>query len=331
MPVLRHVTTVDLHRLSTWDFKRTLDLTALLEGPLLALTMAPHFLEDFPREIRDPIYFHVLVSPTGFVNLVDRGDVNNDPIPGLLQIVPYAKDESLFKLREQPINLSLLRTCKQIHDEAKNVFWEHNGIHLFNPGQLVDNFIRELDVSLSLKIRRIEIDVDVLDGTDLKQISEALKTLGRWSREGKLEEVTLFLVVRNPKQDLARVVESLLNMRYYGRARNRLMYEEYLAVLKEAGGDAGYLAKVTRRIVFNAYWRTGRPGPVWSIDQRGHNMNGFESKNPMPIVKDMHNAFGGEFWVDDLMVFKDHVEVNDLLRRDPLGRLMSPQETRLYD
>jgi hypothetical protein len=296
----------------------TLDLTALPERPLPALTMGLHFLEDFPREIRDAIYFHVLVSPTGLVNLVVRWDDKDKPIPGRLRIQPHAKDGDPVKLRKQAINLSLLRTCKQIHEEAKNLFWEQNKIHLFGPGQLLGSF-QGLDVGLSLKIRYLEIDIDVRTIAVVKQISEALETLGRWSREGNLKEVTIALVVRNPSQVASRVVESLLDLRSH--SRSRLMYQDFLTVLKEAGGNDGYLTKVMRRIVFDAYWRRGRSLPKhWQL--------GIECKNPMPVVKDIHDAFGGEFWMDGLRVFKDQVEVNDLLRRNRLGKLMSPEERR---
>src|SRR4051794_17736511 len=118
------------------------------------------FLEVLPREIRDQIYTLVLASPSGIVSLL-----------------PWTADVAR--------SLRLLRTCKQVHRECKDIIWQHNRLAVREPTEL----LRTLTVSAkhrdSRKLREISISVEVLDVDELEWIMTGLPILAGLSRTGR--------------------------------------------------------------------------------------------------------------------------------------------------
>jgi len=80
----------------------------------IALNMPATFF-DLPRELLDLIYKEVLVSPTGIVQPWMRFEKNNVH----LNYPSYEK-----------FSLSLIRTCRQIHREVKDIFWDYNAFRI---------------------------------------------------------------------------------------------------------------------------------------------------------------------------------------------------------
>jgi hypothetical protein len=281
--------------------------------------MALHFLRDFPREIRDQIYIHVLRSSTGYITLSTGKDIYGDT---RFKIRPYdgTKTTSAYNgVKDSIVALSLLQTCKQIHEETKDVLWAQNEFVADGPLNLL-SVHDGLPRSLRLQIERVNLNVDFTDRRAVKWTAQALRSSGEWSREGSLKRVTLTVLCQTWERG-AYAVEKLIKVRQYGVPmdrsrenvipRDRLMlFQEYIAVLKEAGGQAGYLSHLERIIVFDAEWRPDRPS---------HRRLVIGFRNPRCLIEDMHGAFGGEFWMDGLLCFKDHVEISDILRRNSWG------------
>jgi len=85
-------------------------------------TMARTFLQRFPCEILDKI-FRKLLAPTGLIMLSERYPESSRE-PTNFDIV------ALDKLRDQVIRLGVLRTCKQVYQECKDVIWKYNTLHI---------------------------------------------------------------------------------------------------------------------------------------------------------------------------------------------------------
>src|SRR3954470_9573935 len=99
--------------------------------------MPKPFLEILPREIRDQIYTLVLASPSGVVSLL-----------------PWTADVAR--------SLRLLRTCKQIHRECKDIIWQHNRLTVREPTELFQMLSASVRHKEYRKPREISISVEVL-------------------------------------------------------------------------------------------------------------------------------------------------------------------------
>ncbi|KAF4628414.1 hypothetical protein G7Y89_g9745 [Cudoniella acicularis] len=77
--------------------------------------MGPGFLEVFPREIRDQIYTYILSSSSNAVTLA----------PWTIEVTR---------------SMTILRTCKQIQKECKEIIWLYNGLRLRESTQLFTKF-----------------------------------------------------------------------------------------------------------------------------------------------------------------------------------------------
>ncbi|CZR63889.1 uncharacterized protein PAC_13786 [Phialocephala subalpina] len=109
-------------------------------------------LEKLPSELRNMIYFHVLVSPTGYIEPISRNHAYYLRLPGSISHTgPFwylnvtepsshlPLDENFVRRRRQlsngekdapeyssSISTSLLRTNKNIYQETFSIFWENN-------------------------------------------------------------------------------------------------------------------------------------------------------------------------------------------------------------
>ncbi|KAK0100828.1 hypothetical protein ONS95_007276 [Cadophora gregata] len=84
-----------------------------------------HHLLTLPREIRDEIYSWILISPTGYVRPINTGHSPTDPMPANPQFT-YSHHTPFQRTSSESISFTILRTCRQIYVEAKDVFWKNN-------------------------------------------------------------------------------------------------------------------------------------------------------------------------------------------------------------
>jgi hypothetical protein len=228
------------------------------------------FLEVFPREIRDHIYTLVLESPSGTVSLS-----------------PWSVDVAR--------SLSLLRTCKQIRRECKDIIWQHNGLKLREITQLAEKF-KNLGKSKSgERIQHIKIYLTLLDRDELEWIGTALQGLACWSRNGSLKTITLCAARERP-----RTVEEFheeLQLMVLGDTVDGRLYRES--------------ATWTRMVIYTGW----PPFSHWGKQMWLRVMLQDPSKTH-DLLKEMHDTLRGELWVNGSLCCKDE-QVIEAFEVDP--------------
>ncbi|KAL3424303.1 hypothetical protein PVAG01_03584 [Phlyctema vagabunda] len=167
------------------ELARMLSLIFFIFFVLSATVMTLHLLHDLPQEIRDKIYRYVLVSRTKRVALTHVG--GSDKLRYCLQPFDFQENETAY---DEFIGLQLLRTCKQIQDECKDLFWRLNTYSVALPWNCVE------DLPCYSSIRRVEMGIHYLRGFEggemhQRQTRRALRTMATWSRKGRMQNITL--------------------------------------------------------------------------------------------------------------------------------------------
>ncbi|PVH83795.1 hypothetical protein DL98DRAFT_585263 [Cadophora sp. DSE1049] len=85
----------------------------------------PHHLLNLPREIRNEMYSWILVSLTGYVRPIIPGLLPNNPVPSKPQFT-YNHHKPFHRTSSESISFTILRTCRQVYEEAKDMFWKNN-------------------------------------------------------------------------------------------------------------------------------------------------------------------------------------------------------------
>ncbi|CAG8982174.1 hypothetical protein HYALB_00003610 [Hymenoscyphus albidus] len=128
------------------------------------------FLE-LPREIRDHIYTDILAGSSNAVTLS----------PWSIEVAR---------------SLSILRTCKQIQRECKDIIWQHNGLRLREPTQLFTRFNGLLKVDDVRRIEHIELTLELLDRGELEWMCGGLKA---FADPKTLKSITLLAINDRPR------------------------------------------------------------------------------------------------------------------------------------
>jgi hypothetical protein len=171
------------------------------------------------------------------------------------------------------------------------------------PYQLICQF-RELDAGISHRVRNIWVGVDLAHRPSLENTARALEVLSGWAeRAGNLRTVTLNVISK--KEDM----HELMDLRLFGESDITLtgefnpnvgkkLFNEYLTLLRKSWGKYdGQWAGVDRKLELNV----------------GH-LNEHFPGQPGEMVKEMHDAFGGELWIDGRLCYKDGTEVLQAFR-----------------
>lgn len=241
------------------------------------------FLEVLPREIRDQIFTYVLASPSGSVTLSPW---------------TFSTERSL----------RLLRTCKQIHRECKDIIWFHNGLTIREPTDFLHTIGIELNRrdmlwkrTMFLHDLNISISLELLDRDELEWIISALPAVARWS---KLRNQETF-------QSTTITISS-----YSERPRCVSEFEEFID-LRDSG------SKVDGRLYRDNMLCTGLqitsiwpPFAHWGKHKWLREML-LDSSNINNLVKDMHGIMGGELWVNERLCFKDQAQLLEDMALDP--------------
>ena len=217
------------------------------------------FLDVFPREIRDLIYTFVLQSPSGAVSLS-----------------PWSVDVAR--------SLSLLRTCKQIRRECKDLIWQHNGLWLKENSQLSQR-LSSLSKSKSVaKIQHIKIYMTLLDRDELEWMATGLKALAIWSRLGSLKTITLCAARERPRS--VEEFHEELQLMVLGDSVDGRLYRE---------------ASTWMRMAIYTGWP---PFAHWGKQMWLRVMLQDPSRTH-ELLKEMHDALHGELWVNGALCVKD--------------------------
>jgi hypothetical protein len=233
--------------------------------------MTLRFLEVFPREIRDQIYTFILASPSGAVTLS-----------------PWTVDVAR--------SLSILRTCKQVHRECKDIIWHHNALHVRQPTQLYQK-LQSLGKRQQIRrIRQLQIGLELLDRDELEWMLGSLKALPEWCRLGRLESITLAAEWDKPR-GIAEFKE-VLDLRKYGECLDGRLYQD---------------SRTFTRMVCNTGW----PGFSHWGKQRWLREMLLDPSGINELLKEIHDLFGGQLYVDGLLCFKDRAQIVHGFKFDP--------------
>ena len=144
------------------------------KAPVLIQDATPFSFLDLPRELRDNVYTHVLASSSNAVTLS----------PWTIEVMR---------------SMSILRTCKQVQRECKDIIWYHNGLHLRAPTQLYKRFAGLMDVDDLHRIEHIEITLELLDRDELEWMCSGLRALATLSEKGSLKSISLIAINDRPR------------------------------------------------------------------------------------------------------------------------------------
>ncbi len=229
------------------------------------------FLEAIPREIRDQIYTYALASRSGIVTLS-----------------PWTLDVAK--------SLSLLRTCKQIQRECKDLIWHHNRLHLRPQTQLSQKFKDLLKHGHARRIRLLKVTLELLDRDELEWIASSARALGDWCRYGRLESITVVAEWDKPRD--VQEFKEIQNLRRYGESLDGRLYRD---------------SSTWTRMIINTgwprfcHWGKQRWLREMLLDPSGINA----------LLLEIHNVFGGQLYVDGLLCFEDHKQVVGEYHFDP--------------
>ncbi|TAQ90948.1 hypothetical protein B7494_g682 [Chlorociboria aeruginascens] len=229
------------------------------------------FLTAFPREIRDQIYTYVLASPSSLVTLS-----------------PWTVDIAR--------SLSLLRTCKQVHRECKDIIWAQNGLSLREPCQLYDKF-RELGKQNQFRpIHHVSISLELLDVDELDWMCRAVKALGYWAREGRLKSIALVAVRERPRN--VTEFKDVLDLRSRGESVDGRLYLH---------------STTSSTMAINTGWP---PFSHWG-KQRWLKEMLLDSSDPTDLLMEINKELGGDLFVDGMLYFKDGAHIKKPFRLNP--------------
>lgn len=224
-------------------------------------TMPRGFLDVFPREIRDQIYTYVLASSSSAVTLS----------PWTIEVTR---------------SMTILRTCKQIQRECKEIIWSHNGLSLRSPTQISARFSELMEVDDLRRIQHIEICLELLDKDDLEWIASGLKALARLPRIGALRSISLIAINDRPR-----------SIKEYEEELDLMCSGEYVDGRLFGGGsdDNG------NNLIFKTSW------PHFSHwgKQKWLREMLMDRSDTTTVLKELHETFGGHLFVDGFLCFRN--------------------------
>lgn len=276
-----------------------------------------------PREIRDHIYKHVLRSPTGYIQYVvaihsvlkvfpllygslDLAKLLNGANGLICRRVSNLHRFAVVGLGEPNLNLSLLQTCRQIYEEAKDLVWEQNTYTFLDY-----EYSEAIKGRLGQRVRHVwtRSGFEIIRGynqppsIDVQLLSDTLDLFRQWAvREGQLETVTVVAAEgKFPLMDLLTMASDM-----------PLLLEESLAVLRDDCNKWEAIQPVTKKDVHpqaqeqptsTKHFVTRRLKLDIELD------NNIDKRDLPPhtlqVLEALHKAYGGEFWINKRLCFKD--------------------------
>jgi hypothetical protein len=225
--------------------------------------MSTSFL-DLPREIRDIIYEHVLISSTGYVApILDKSSRSlrfslhtaNGDEPSRNETTDRNK---IILSNNDVLSLSLPRTCRQIWQETDGIFWSNNAFLFEDPTAMT----RTLKSMGQVPSRRIETISFRLNNRHWRVLPKAFALLASRARHGSFQKLHLDL----PRKEFA----VLTYWKHFGDASHTGRYDEVLEVLRDASEECNFRRSI--RIYGGDYEMAAKESDT---------------------IRDLHLAFGG--------------------------------------
>lgn len=244
---------------------------------------------DLPRELRDIIYWEVLISPTGYIEPVPIPIVHHKKPPAnqirrqrfKLRIFPSGASSSSPSSSEKNgvVSLSLARVCRQINLETRALFWKHNTFHFDTPYSLIKT-LKEMGQIPSRLITSISLSLSI---SLCKLLPKALRLLASRTRHGAFRRLSLD-IARSDLIGIARCKTS-------GDEKRIDDYDELLGMLRE--GSAG--CKFERRMQVETMLRNWRVQKCLDHD----------------TIRELHLAWGGRTFCNGELEWDNYEHVGN--------------------
>ncbi|ATZ53119.1 hypothetical protein BCIN_09g00100 [Botrytis cinerea B05.10] len=242
---------------------------------LASIEMSLPFLQTFPREIRDLIYTFVLADPNGIITLS----------PWSIEVAQ---------------SFSILRTCKQIHRECKEIIWEHKGLKLRELPVLKSKLEKRIAILGEAARWHILIQLEVLDWDELEWVERSLAAVA--GSLHKLHGITIKASKERPQT--VEEYEDILDLRENGEIVDGRLYQEYPG---NASTDKGY-----RTWMINTSWPRLSP---WAKRKWLAEML-IDSTDTGKLLHRIHDKFGGQLYIDGVLCLKDGKQILKGLKLD---------------
>lgn len=288
--------------------------------------MKTPLINALPREIRDEIFQYVLASPTGYISLVEAANDDNWPWRHLkepLKIVPTLSDGTM--LEDVTISLSILRVCKQIYHESKDILWKYNALRIQRPADLKSFMVWDsLSYQLGRHLQSVELRFDLFVPRKFADTEKALHTFTEWSRTGTLKKFCLVFTKRvNRRTGHDESFQEVL-----GRWRGLPVWgatpppsisdcEKYMALLRSLNSpEKGFARGVEKKMVLDTGLWTRSPLEklMW--------LRRWLPFHPQWFAEELNHAVGGELWMDGILCYKDGVKIEDVFDMSKLPRFL---------
>ncbi|KAG4428359.1 hypothetical protein IFR05_016153 [Cadophora sp. M221] len=277
--------------------------------------MTPHLL-TLPQEIRTMILLNLFRSPTRYIALFASTSAQSTK-NFLLKIRPHDPNKSKSYVSARTISLALLRTCKQLYAESRDLVWRENNVTFqFSRPILVDNTRRALSRMqksahiIGKHLRHVELCLFLLCNTNAETALPALEFLKNSAGSGGLKSVTLRNVSVG-REDGWNLCEQLYLRRFQSEEDEAFFHDALL----DAGGSEGYLKDVGKKIFFDVDFEC--------THMDFHTLAWWRAVGVLEVpkkIRKLHDAFGGELWVNGGLWMRDGVEVEGM-KLQPLKRV----------
>jgi hypothetical protein len=236
-------------------------------------TMPRGFLEAFPREIRDQIYTYVLASSSNAVTLS----------PWTIEVTQ---------------SMTILRTCKQIQRECKEIIWRHNALSLRPSTEIYSRFSGLMELDDLRRIQHIEISLELLDKDDLEWIFSGLKALATLPQTGAMKSISLVAISDRPR-----------GIKEYEEELDLMCSGEYVDGRLFGGGAD----EVGTSLIFKSSW------PHFSHwgKQKWLREMLLDRSDTTGLLQEIHTTFGGRLFIDGSLCFKNGKQVAKTSKLNP--------------
>ena len=250
------------------------------------------FFFDLPREIRDIIYEHVLVSPTGYIQpiLTTKKSLTATPQFALYIVLPPQDPSNQRTLIQYSmpeladvssassyLSLSLPRVSRQIHGETTSLFWRKNTF-TFSSSQHLISTLRTISQIPSRLIVHTTLS---LSSSFTKDLPRALRLLASRARLGSFRHLTLTI----SRKELIAIEGCKMS----ADPKRTAQYDGLLEMLRDGGMEKGF-EKVMRVETLLREWRVGG-----GLDH--------------DTARELHLAWGGRMVVNGEVEWVDFVHV----------------------
>ncbi|EPE27696.1 hypothetical protein GLAREA_04487 [Glarea lozoyensis ATCC 20868] len=211
---------------------------------------------DLPRELRDKIYTDILASSSNAVTLS----------PWSIEVTK---------------SMSILRTCKQIQKECKEIIWLHNGLRLREETELFARlafFIDCIGIKGLHQLQHIEITLELLDRDELEWMCSGLRAIAASPRKGIVKSITLIAINDRPR-----------GLKEYEEALDLMCNGDFVdGRLFGRGSSSGNSLILKTSWPHFSHWGKQR----WLREML------LDRSDTADLLQELHTMFGGELYID---------------------------------